>query len=56
MVTRLVSGVTLTLESPFSFSSMIQMVSVPSALRPSLLVELLETEDFLPEPNLGFSP
>lgn len=56
ITTRFVSGVTFTLAMPFSLSSMSHTVSVPSALRPRVLVELPETCVLVPEPNLGFSP
>jgi hypothetical protein len=56
MSTRRVSGVTLTLAIPFSCSSMIHTMSVPSELRPVLEVEFELTEDFVPLPNFGLSP
>jgi hypothetical protein len=56
MTTRRVSGVTWALATPFSCSSMIHTISVPSALRPVLLVLFPLTVDRVPLPNLGFSP
>lgn len=41
---------------PFSLSSMIHTVSVPSAFRPCELMELLLTLERVPLPNFGFSP
>ncbi len=54
--TRFVDASTCTLAMPFSCSSMIQTVSVPSDLREALVVVLLPIEDLVPLPNFGLSP
>jgi len=54
--TRLVSGDKLALAIPFSLSSMIQIIWVPSALRGKVVVVFEPMEVLVPLPNFGFSP